>query len=140
MKEFAGVDMDKKISDELKPQRKEKKREEIEAAFKRLFNMVQELPWNDAKQLTSYRYATMQMEAELHYEEGANRSPARIRYGGNSPKRYAANDNAVHYRLERAGTQPIPMPTERQIWDWQVEDLNIENPPSYEEVCGKEEK
>ena len=138
--QFAKVDPPEQIPEKSVPQWKEKMKKEIKDAFNDLFNMVQELPWNEAKQLTSYRYPTIQMEAKLDYEEGATRNHASIRYGGYSPGPYAANDNAVHYRLEKEGTEPVPKPTKGKIWDWHVEDLNIENPPSYEEVCGKEEK
>ena len=126
MKSIQGISEDR-INDQAK---------KVQRAFNQLFSIVQELPWDDDKQLTSYRYPTLQMEADRQYQAGGqrDRTVPNSRFVGDKSGVFEANVNEAHYKFANENTEPKAKPTERDLWDWVVESLKIDDPPSYEDV------
>ena len=126
MKRSPSISKDK-INDQAK---------KVQTAFNRLFNIVEELPWDNDKQLTSYRYPTLQIEADRQYVEGEQRDRTipGIRFAGGETGVFEANDNAAHLKFANEKTEPIAKPTRRELWDWVVKSLKINDPPSYQDV------
>ena len=132
LKDFENVDTNEKIPKSRKPERKIKLKTSIDKAVDDLYQLVEELRWDDNTQLTSYRYPTLQMGADKDYQPGnatSQRSRNMNRFRGDSSGgMYRAEDNEVHYRLEEEGTEPIPKPTKEEFLKWVLNRHARKNP------------
>jgi hypothetical protein len=122
LKDFQNVDTDEKIPKDRKPETKNKFKTSIEKAVDDLYQLVEDLQWDDDSKLTSYRYPTLQMGADKDYNQPGNatsqRSQNMNRFGAESSGVYRADDNEVHFRFEREGTEPVPKPTKEEFRKW----------------------
>ncbi len=133
---FQEVDTNSRIPEDQKPQGKTKKKTDVKKTFNEIYELVDNLGWDDHSQLTSYRYPTLQMAINTTYTPTApdQSSQDTTRYGNDSSGVYEANSNEAHYRFEKEGTEPIPKPTKEVLWNWVVKSFNIDNLLAYEDV------
>ena len=117
---FQEVDTNSQIPEDLKPQRKSELKASIKQTFNEIYELVENLEWDDHNQLTSYRYPTFQMEIRTD-----QRPHGKIRFGNDSSGVYEVNSNEAHYRFEKEGIEPIAKPTKKELWVWVVESPDI---------------